>query len=82
MVLLHESHATGRGPDYVVVRPEKLFHPERHLRCLALEAGICHRLPATGLVERVIHLHTEMLEELVGSYAHFGVHRIDIARNK
>ena len=60
--LLDEDHATGRRPHHVVVFGEQRFHPLGQGLGVALVACVGHRLAATGLIEGIIHLYTQLCE--------------------
>jgi len=47
--------------------------------CLA--AAICHRLPATGLIERIFYLDTKLFEQLQSGDANFWIKDVDVTRN-
>ena len=58
MVLFYEGYATGRGTYHVVIVLKLFLHPEGQASRLILEAGVRHGLSATGLVHRIIDIHT------------------------
>ena len=62
IVQLDESRAADRRGDNVVEALELIFKFLCQRNRLLLETGIGHRLTAARLVERIIHVKTQMLQ--------------------
>ena len=58
MVFFHKCHATGRRADNVIVLLEQIFKTECQLHRLVFKTGVCHRLSATGLIQRIIDIYS------------------------
>lgn len=82
MVLFYEGYATGRGAYHVVIVLKLFLHPEGQASRLILEAGVRHGLSATGLVYRIIDIHTHMPQQFIRGDTHFGVHRVNVTWDK
>ena len=82
MVLFYEGYATGRGAYHVVIVLKLFLHPEGQASRLILEAGVRHGLSATGLVHRIIDIHTHMPQQFIRGDTHFGVHRVNVTWDK
>ena len=73
--------APGRSDDHVEIleaADEEVFGGGG----IVLATAVGHRLPAAGLIERILDRATESLEELKGRDAHLGEKRVDVAGNE
>ena len=78
-ILAHMVRATAGGRDDIVVArkipDEQRFGGGR----IVLAPAVGHRLPATGLVQRVVHFDAEALEQLERRDPDLGEEGVDVA---
>ena len=67
--------ANCRGAYHVVIVLKLFLHPEGQASRLILEAGVRHGLSATGLVHRIIDIHTHYAQHLYEATPTIGGHR-------
>ncbi len=81
-MLAHVMDATRRRPDDVVVAGEVARKHALGAGCLGLRAAVGHRLAAAGLLLRIVDLDAEAFEQFERGDPHFGIERVDEARDK
>ena len=82
IIQFHKGHTTGRGAYNVVVSLEQVLESTGQFRGFAFKARIGHRLAATSLVERIIDIHPQAFQQLVGCHPHLRIDGIDITWDK
>ena len=78
----HKRRTADAGCHDVVVTLELRLKLLCQGNSLTLKACIGHRLAATCLVLRILHVKSQVPEQLVGSYAYLRIDRIDVAGDK
>src|SRR6516165_11414013 len=74
--------ATAGRPDDRFETLEALNEESLGGSGIVLAAAVGHRLPAAGLIERVLDRAAESLEELQGRDAHFRKEGVDVTGNE
>ena len=82
VVQLDKGRTTHGGGYDVVKLLELVFKLLCQRDGLLLKAGIGHRLSAARLVQRVGHVETQMLQQLVGGNTHLGIYHIYVTGDK
>ena len=62
MILFHKCHTTGGRTDDVIVFTEQIVKTECQFHRFIFKTGICHRLSATSLIQRIIDVYSQTFQ--------------------
>ena len=62
MILFHKCHTTGGRADDVIVFPKQIVKTECQFHRFIFKTGICHRLSATSLIQRIIDVYSQTFQ--------------------
>ena len=75
----HEGGTTGRWCHHIVKLGEEFVYLPGYPLGHSFKSGIGHGLSTTGLVERIVHIESQMGEQFIGSHAHLWIEGVYIA---